>query len=127
MRKGKSTTGNKKDLAVHVLVSFKSNESIVGCLKDVSDCLEREYNSLLSQSGIEDPRKLNENVWQNNLDALGDIFQYILEMKAFVTDYLVKYKARKALSYFRCSRVHQVPTYTPKDSEDLVVLKSSVT
>ena len=114
MRKGKSTTGNKKDLAVHVLVSFKSNESIVGCLKDVSDCLEREYNSLLSQSGIEDPRKLNENVWQNNLTTwpnidLGDIFHYILETKAFGTDCIGKYKASTRQA--RCSLISKAYMY----------------
>ena len=44
-----------------------------------------------------------------------------------ISGYIGKYKARKAFSYFKSSHVHQVLTYTPKDSDDLVILKSSVT
>ena len=91
MRRGKSTTGNKKDLAARALVSFESNAPIVDCAKDISDRLEREYSDLLRNSGIEDPRKLNDSVWGNDLTTwpnidLGDIFHYILETKAFDTD-----------------------------------------
>ena len=39
-----------------------------------------------------------------------------LDTKAFGTDCIGKYKARKAFSYFKSLHVHQVLTYTPKDS-----------
>ena len=87
MRRGKSTTGNKKDLAARALVSFESNAPTVDCAKDISDRLDREYSDLLRNSAIEDPRKLNDSVWGNDLTTwpnidLGDI----LETKAFDTD-----------------------------------------
>lgn len=132
MKRGKSTTGNKKDLAARALVVFESNDPIVDCPKDISQQLEREYNRLLSKCNIEDPRKLNDEVWQNDLTTwpatnLGHIFQYVLISKAFETDYIGQYKARKAYSYFKSGHVHQILTYRPKDSSDTVVLKSSVT
>ena len=95
-------------------MAFESNEPIADCPKDVSDRNEREYNSLLSQSGIEDPRKLNENVCQNNLTTwpnidLGDIFHYILETKAFGTDCIGKYKASTRQA--RCSLISKAYMY----------------
>ena len=60
--------GNKKDLAARALVAFDSNDPLVFWSKDISDWLEREYNSLLS---IENPRNLEESVWQSDLAAMG--------------------------------------------------------
>ena len=55
-RRGKAITGNKKDLAARAPVSFESKDPIADCPEDISDHLEREYNSLLKKGGFEDPR-----------------------------------------------------------------------
>ena len=131
-KREKSTTGNQKNLAAWALVVFEPNDHIVDCPNDISQQLEREYNYLLSECKINDPRKLSDKVWQNNFTTwqatnLGHIFQYNLTSKAFETDYIGQYKACKAYSYFKSRHVHQILTYKPKDSSDTVVVKSSVT
>lgn len=132
MRRGKSTSGNKKDLAARALVAFESNDQIIDCSKDITDRLEREYSQLLFKLGIEDPLQLHETSWNQNLTSwpninLGHIFHYILISKAFDTSYIGQYKARKAYSYLMSSHVHQVLTYYPPNLKDHVILKSSVT
>lgn len=132
MRRGKATSGVKKDLAARALVAFEANDKVVDCPKDISDRLEKEYASLLKKLSIDDPRQLDDSAWQNDLTTwpsidLGHIFHYILSTKAFDTNYIGQYKARKAYSYFKSSRVHQVLTYLPSASNDHVILKSSVT
>jgi len=132
MRRGKSTSGIKKDLAARALVAFECNEPVVDCPKDITNRLEMEYKNLVKKLQIEDPRQLEEDVWLNDLTTwpsidLGHIFHYVLSTKAFDTNYIGQYKARKAYSYFKSSHVHEILTYMPPGSDDLVIVKSSVT
>ena len=55
--------------------------------------------------------------------AISPRFTMFSETKAFDTDCVGKRKARKAHSYFKRLHVDQVLTYSPKDSDDLVVVK----
>lgn len=56
---------------------------------------------------------------------LGHIFHYILEKKAFESDYVGQYKVKKAFSYFKSGFVSQVVTATGAD-KDTIFLKGSV-
>ena len=131
-KRGKSVSGTKKELAARALVAFESNDPILDCPKDLTERLEREYQELIKKLQIQDPRQLDDGVWIDDLKTwpslnLGHIFHYILSTKAFETSYIGQYKAHKAYSYFKSSHVHQVLTYLPPGSDDLVIVKSSVT
>lgn len=132
MRRGKATSGNKKDLAARALVSFESNDKVLDCPKDITDRLEKEYGNLLFKLNIEDPNKVDDSLWSQDLTTwpnvnLGHIFHFILTTKAFDTSYIGQYKVKKAYSYFASSRIHQVLTYNPTTLTNHVIIKSSVT
>ena len=56
---------------------------------------------------------------------IGQIFSYILEIKAFSTEYVGQYKVRKAYSYFKSGFVHEILTKSvPRGN---ILLLASVT
>ena len=130
MIRGKSTTGSKKDLAARVLVAFENNAPIKDCPKEFTARLVKEYQDRLEKFGIPDSYNIPETSWVSDVHQwpemnIGQIFQFILEAKAFKTEYIGEYKARKAYSYFKSGHVsHIVVCYV---NSDLVLLKSSVT
>lgn len=129
MVRGKSTTGNKRDLAARALVAFENNEPIVQSAEDLAKGLEREYQALLGKFNIPDPEQIPQNLWTSDVSLwpcvnIGQIFQYILDTKAFETDYVGQYKARKAYSYFKSGHVQQI--FQSMVSDDLILFKTKV-
>ena len=55
---------------------------------------------------------------------LGKVISYIINKKAFETDYIGQYKAKKAYSYFMSSFVHEIVAICP--SQEKIVLKGNV-
>lgn len=51
---GKSTTGNKKDVATGAIVSFEIEGGIVKCAQDIPELFEKEYNQITGPVNLED-------------------------------------------------------------------------
>ena len=110
---GKSTTGNKKDLAARALVAFENGEPVTQSAEDSAQKLEKEYNELLEKFTIQDPLKILNHLWSTDVKKwpnlnLGQIFQYVIDNKAFEGNYIGQYKARKAYSYFQSGHMQQI-------------------
>jgi len=121
--------GNHADLAARALVAFEQNIQVKQSAEDLARELENEYKALLKSLDIQqDPLEMKE--WSREVSKwpkvnLGNIFSYILEKKAFSTEYLGQYKVRKAYSHFESGFVHEVVSSpTPTGN---VVLYSAVT
>ena len=56
---------------------------------------------------------------------IGQIFNYILESKAFETEYIGQYKLRKAYSFYRTGFADNF--FVKNENPDKVIIRSSVT
>ena len=62
MERGKTPTGNKKDLAARaLLVAFETKDSVVKCAQEISKRLEMEYSGL-NNCEIPDPLKVEDSL-----------------------------------------------------------------
>ena len=61
----------RSQILLHALLLLSSEDHIVDCSKDISDQLQRKYNSLLIKCGIENPRNIDKSVWQSDIVAFG--------------------------------------------------------
>eukprot|EP00794_Sanderia_malayensis_P002409 gene2409-2777_t len=90
-----------------------------------------EYNAVLELNHLADPLEVTSG-WENDLKSwppvdLGKNFHYILEKKAFDTDYVGKYKIMKAYSYFKSGFVSQIVSLKlDGDNKGNIIFKSSV-
>ena len=119
MERGKSTTGNKKDLAARALVSFELKEPIVQSSQSIFQRLEGEYFELVRSCNIPDPLKIEDASWSEDIGTwpnvnLCQIFQYILACKDFETEFVGQYKAKKAYSYFKSGHVQEPTNQEPE-------------
>ena len=84
---------------------------------------------LIEKYGIKDPLKLEANKWKGEVSLwptvdLGKIFSFIINKKAFDTEYVGHYKTKKAYSFFISGFVNEV--FVCKVSADKVILKGTV-
>lgn len=93
-QRGHNITGSKRNLVARALVSFENKEKP---LKDdnLQEIIEKEYNAILEFNYIADLLEVTSG-WENDLKSwpsvdLGKMFHYILENKAFDTDYVGQY------------------------------------
>ena len=88
--------GTHSDLAARALVAFEQNIPIKQSADDLARALQNEHNILLKSFDIQqDPLEMKE--WNTDLTKwpkidIGNIFSYILEKKAFSTEYIGQYK-----------------------------------
>ena len=80
--------------------------------EDLSISLKHQHEGLLKEYSLPND-SLDMNDWEDEVTKLpktyiGQIFSYILEMKAFSTEYVGQYKVRKAYSYFKSGFVHKI-------------------
>ena len=83
---------------------------------------------MLAKFQLSDPLAITE--WVDSITSwpqinLGKIFHYIIENKAFDTDYIGQYKVKKAYSYFKSGFVSQILVFNV-GNENKILLKSSV-
>ena len=129
-QRGHNVTGSKRDLAARALVSFENKEKP---LKDdkLHEIIRKEYNTILELNHLADPLEVTSG-WENDMKSwpsldLGRIFHYILERKAFDTDYVGQYKVRKAYSYFKSGFVSQIVSLKLDGiNKDRAIFKTSV-
>ena len=125
-----SQDGTKLDLAARALVAYEKNEPVRKDIKSLEDELKDTYNKLLRDDDIQDPNSISNEDWIDDVSLwpridLGKVFSYIINKKAFETEYIGQYKAKKAYSYFMSGFVHEIVAYCP--SQDKIILKGNVT
>ena len=127
--RGLSQEGNKLDLAARALVAYERKEPIRQDIEELRKELKVSYEKLIEKYGIKDPLKLEANKWKGEVSLwstvdLGKIFSFIINKKAFDTEYVGHYKTKKAYSYFMSGFVNEV--FVCKVSADKVILKGTV-
>ena len=89
--------------------------------------MKDQYGELLKQYNLlKDPLDIND--WEEEVTKwpkthIGHVFSYILEMKAFSTEYVGQYKVRKAYSYFKSGFVHEIFTKSVREGNILLLYK----
>ena len=126
--RGLSQVGLKLDLAARALAAYERKEPLRQDLKELERSLKIGYSNMLCTYGIPDPREIGE--WKEDVSLwphvdLGKIFAFVIEKKAFDTEYIGQYKARKAYSYFMSGFVHKL--FVHQLSGDKILLKGKVT
>ena len=126
-QRGHTLTGTKRDLAARALVSFEKKE-VPKNDSEFQKSIAREYSDMLAKFQLSDPLAITE--WVDSITSwpqinLGKIFHYIIENKAFDTDYIGQYKVKKAYSYFKSGFVSQILVFN-EGNENKILLKSSV-
>ena len=80
------------DLAARALVAFEQQTPVKQSAEDLSESLKDQYGQLLKQYNLpKDPLDINdweEEVMKGRKTHIGHVFSYILEMKAFSTEYV---------------------------------------
>ena len=109
-----SATGTHSDLAAGALVAFEQQVPIKVIAENLASNLKQDYEQALKKGDLSfDSLLLNASDWEDNLTKwprthIGQIFSYILENKAFETEYIGQYKVRKAYSFFKSGFVHKI-------------------
>ena len=90
--------------------------------------LRTHTQSPLRDNDIQDPNSISLEEWIADVSLWpridpGKVFSYIINKKAFKTEYIGQYKARKAYSYFMSSFAHEIVVYCP--SQHKVLLKGN--
>ena len=115
------------DLAARALAAFEQQTLVKQSAEDLSKSLKDQYGELLKQYNLpKDPLDIND--WEEEVTKwpkthIGHVFSYILEMKAFSTEYVGQYKVRKAYSYFKSGFVHEVFTKSVREGNILLFAK----
>ena len=125
---GLSQDGTKLDLAARALVAYEKNEAI---RKDIK-CLQAELKAtykLLSENNIRDPNLIFSENWVDDVSLwplinLGQVFSYIINKKAFESEYIRQYKAKKASSNLMSGSVNEIVAICPP--QDKVILKGNI-
>ena len=125
-----SQEGTKLDLAARALVAFEKKQPVRRDLGGLEEELKGTYTKMLNDYKIPDPIKISDQNWMENVSLwprvdLGKVFAFVIEKKAFGTDYIGQYKARKAYSYFMSGFVHKI--FVNEVSEEKVLIKAKVT
>ena len=125
-----SQEGTKLDLAARALVAFEKKEPVRQDLGDLEEEFKGTYTKMLNDYKIPDPIKISDQNWMDNVSLwpqvdLGKVFAFVIEKKAFETEYIGQYKARKAYSYFMSRFVRKI--FVNEVSEEKVLLKAKVT
>ena len=130
--RGLGSTGNKAMLVSQAFVAWESNVPVKLSQEALASKIKVEYLSMLKQHNILDPLAPQNYFWSDDVTKwpsvnLGNIFGFILEQNKFNVDYIGKYKARRAYSYFQSNYVGPVSFATVDNGDTVCILKSSVT
>ena len=103
--RGLKTSGTHVELVARAFAAAELNIPIIATSEEQQCTLKVQYEKLLNDSGITDPRAIPENEKVDDITkwppvTLGCIFSFILKVKDFDREYIGKYKDQKAYSYF---------------------------
>ena len=128
-QRGLSTTGTHGSLAARALIAHENSVEIKSTALDIAKKLKSDYDTLLKKHDlITDPFAMAQNMFTDDITKfpkvnIGQIFSYILRMKAFEAEYIGQYKVRKAYSFFKSGMVDKIFVTRINNK---TVLKSSV-
>ena len=103
-QRGLPMSGSHGTLAARALIAHEQKIECVAAAAHLLETLKSDYGNLLSFFRIKEDPLLSSNFvddiksWPNT--NVGQIFAYFLENKAYETEYIGQYKARKAYTHF---------------------------
>ena len=118
--RGISVSGYKKaEMVARAFSAAEMGLPIILTSEEQSKLLKEEYRKLLAEFDLTDPRKIDAELKVDDITTwppvtLGNIFQYILSIREFNTDYVGKYKDQKAYSYFDSGFVGETLIHSTK-------------
>ena len=120
-QRGLFQVGNKVSIAARAFVAFEQNIPIRSDIVEVEKKLQSIYY-LIIQYLI---HLIQDDKWIENVSLwpwldLGKFFSYIISKKAFDTEYIGQYKAKKAVSYFESRFINKIHCFPVR--HDRVIL-----
>ena len=103
--RGLKTSGTHVELVARAFAAAELNIPIIATSEEQQCTLKVQYEKLLNDNGITDPRAIPEDEKVDDITkwppvTLGCIFSFILKVKDFDREYIGKYKDQKAYSNF---------------------------
>ena len=128
--RGLSTTGRKVELVARAFSAWEQNVPLKINQTQQSASLANEYLKRLADNNLQDPWVIPDCDFVNDVSKwpgvdLGNIFSYILRVKAVDSEYIGKHKDEKAFSYWKSNFVDTI--LVSKIDEKRLVLKCKVT
>ena len=117
--------------AVRVLIAFEENLLVLPAAENFSDKLEERHKILLSKNNISsDPVECNSDftdgrkMWTKR--NIWDVFSYFVSSKAFATEYIDQYKAKKLVIILKAVLWIKLINNRAKNNTGEVLVKTSV-
>ena len=128
--RGLVTSGRKVELVARAFTAVEMQLPIKLSTEEHQKLLTTEYQKRLVENNISDPK--DHNIRQDDITKcppvnVGHIFEYILRLREFDSDYIGKYKDMKAYSYFDSGFVDTILHSFVNTENNLIILFCSVT
>lgn len=121
--RGIGTSGYRKpELVARAFSAAEMDVPIIMSSEEQTKLLKVNYDRRLLELKLPDPKLISAMQKVDDITSwpkidLGIIFEYILNVRDFDTEYIGKYKDQKAYSYFDSGFVGQILTYKHTDTE----------
>ena len=129
--RGMITSGTKSELVARAFTAVELKLPIIDSSEEQKRKLAEEYSKRLATYEISDPLMISDTERSKDVTKwpnihAGCIFEYILRVRDFDTDYIGRYKDQKAYSYWDSGFVGQISTYDPTDRKDIKIVYGDV-
>ena len=119
----------KAELVARAFSAHGMGLPVILSTEEQAKVLKKDYRKRLIEFGLSDPLEISADKKIDDMTtwppiSLGHIFEYILNVRDFNTEYIGKYKDQKAFSYFDSGFVGEILTY---QNETIYVLYCNVT
>ena len=102
------------------------NLPIVLTSEEQTTLLKEEYRKRLAEYALPDPKQIPSDSKVDDITSwppitLGSIFEYILNVRDFNTEYIGKYKDQKAYSYFDSGFVGEILNHNAEKNREFII------
>ena len=129
-----SVSGTHSSLAARALIAFEQKVEIKSTADQIAKQLKNDFRELLMKHNLDNPLSSSDFSFSIDIKCfpathVGQIFNYILNTKAFEGEYVGQYKVKKASSLFKSGMVGKMYVCSIENGKIIktLILKESVT
>ena len=125
--RGLNSSGRIVELVARAFAAMEMKIEIVQSTQEQQKQLVHSYQKKLEELGIPDPKEISVELREDDIRkwpavTLGHVFSYILKKRDFDSDYIGKYKDKKAYSFFDSGFVGPVLMHSLKSLKKVIFM-----